>query len=307
MSSQIFATMKMGNIDNIQNNTCYKLKTTQSIKKIDHFMTLIGFGRVWMGCKSIYKHQLFYEEYFNLKLYQLCFDGLPTMCLQLYIALVSETSSLALVASIAITFASITFTIFRIFHKNSAKHSFNKTRTFKVNADDCNLDNRNVINAISTVPMKYSRISQTIMCLFLLTDVCIRTFPFVFATFMIRTIVVSIGIHSFVKPLHALRVFVIFVLLAFIWFIMIIITIMFECIMLRWMVNTKEKSKSMIKRYYVFASCFSSLFNVIFVLPLKRFDQKYSFQRCVFCLCLCVFDQSTSFELHYHDIDLMLK
>ena len=296
LSSQILASNKMGNVDNIQSSAFYYEETTQSIGRFDRFITLLGFGRVRMGCKSIYNYEIFYPEYFNLKLYQLCFDGLPTMCLQLYIALASKTSSLTLIASITITFASILFSIFRLFHKNAKKHSFDKTISYKVDVNDCNIDNNNkhsdthgrsnVIDAFSTLTMTYSRISQIIMCLLVLTDTYIRTFPFIFATFMIRTIVSNIGIHSFVDVKDTLPLFIVLVFLAFIWFIMIIITVVSQYIMLNWMAikskpNPQNNTTINIKSYCVFASCFSCLFNIIFVLPLKRFDQKYSFQTYV--------------------------
>ena len=293
VSSQILASKKMGNADNIQSIAFYNEETTQSIGRFDRFITLFGFGRVCMGCKSIYNYEIFYPEYFNLKLYQLCFDGLPTMCLQLYIALASKTSSLPLIASITITFASLLYSIFRIFHKNAKEYSFEKTITYKVDVNDCNIDNNNnnndiqgrtdVIDSFSTLTITYSQFSQIVMCLLVLTDTYIRTFPFIFATFMIRTIVSNIGIHSFVNVKHAL-LFIVLIFLAFTWFIMIIITVASQYIILNWMAIKSQpnlENNTTIKSYHLFASCFSCLFNIIFVLPLKRFDQKYSFQRYV--------------------------
>ena len=52
-------------------------------------MTFIGLGRAWMGCKSIGNYKLYHQEFANLKIYEIALESIPTMILQLYVALVT--------------------------------------------------------------------------------------------------------------------------------------------------------------------------------------------------------------------------
>ena len=129
--SQIVASMKMGNFDNIEQLDNYTLTMKNSISKFDRFMTLIGLGRAWIGCKCIANYKLYYEEYSNLKIYEISLESIPTIILQIYVGLVSayvddegEKSTISLEASIGITFILLSFSIWRIFARNSPNHTF---------------------------------------------------------------------------------------------------------------------------------------------------------------------------------------
>ena len=324
IASQIYTCQKMCNVDNIQNDTWYSNMTVQSITNFDRFMTLIGFGRVWMGCKSIYQYDTFSHEYFNLKLYQMGLESLPSLCLQLYIGLVSDMSSLTLFASILISFVSLSFSIFRIFHKVAVKHLFDKKITIQININDENIpadaDNENngqktnvkVIDAMKTLTVKYSRTSYVVMYMLLLSDLYTRTFPFVFVLFLIRKILSNFGIDLLINIKKAVVSLIVLIALILIFVLMIVFTGVYEYITTNWMimkqqvqqqfvelkspieiiednhihgsVNNENDSKNNVhkvtKMQYI-VSYFSCLFHLIFVLPLQRFDQKYTFQRCV--------------------------
>ena len=66
LTSQIVASMKMGNFDNIQQMDNYTLSMKNSISKFDRFMTLIGLGRAWIACKCIANYKLYYVKFKNL-------------------------------------------------------------------------------------------------------------------------------------------------------------------------------------------------------------------------------------------------
>ena len=157
LSSQIISMYKMGNVDNIQNNyndhhkhfdnTDIVHVNQNIISKFDKFMAFIGLGRAWIGSKLISKRETYYPEYSNLKIYELCLESVPSVVLQLYIALVqsfiisnnrnnnkSMVSSLTLMASIIITLLSISFSIWRVFASNVPKdHAKNSNTIHNIN------------------------------------------------------------------------------------------------------------------------------------------------------------------------------
>ena len=135
--SQIVASMKMGNFDNIEQLDNYTLTMKNGISKFDRFMTLIGLGRAWIGCKCIGNYKLYYEEYSNLKIYEISLESIPTIILQIYVGMVSsyvdefedntndgKNSTISLEASIGVTFMLLAFSIWRIFAQNSKHHTF---------------------------------------------------------------------------------------------------------------------------------------------------------------------------------------
>ena len=151
--SQIISSVKMGNVDNIyvdgskKNNSLTTASTTSpSAKpsKCDQFMTVVGLGRAWMGSKLISNRRAFYLEYSNLKIYEICFESIPSVILQLYVALTevfiisnqesNTKSSLTLLASIIITIGSMSFSIWRVFASNAARH--NRSMKTKIHVPD---------------------------------------------------------------------------------------------------------------------------------------------------------------------------
>ena len=138
LGSQIMSSWKIGNADGdkIKSNQMISVFTevnynvaVTNITNCDRFLTFIGLGRAWMGAKLIANYDMFEQEYSNLKIYEICFESIPTMVFQLYIGLSyvdTNGLSLTLGASIGITFIHVSFTIWKIIRKYSAhskKHS----------------------------------------------------------------------------------------------------------------------------------------------------------------------------------------
>ena len=75
-------------------------------------------------------YNLYSNEYSILKIYEIGLESIPTMILQIYVALVTpfsdnfdatSDSTVTLLASIGITFISISYSIFRMFDKHTYK------------------------------------------------------------------------------------------------------------------------------------------------------------------------------------------
>ena len=134
-------------------------------------MTLIGLGRAWIGCKCIGNYQLYYEEYSNLKIYEISLESIPTIILQIYVAMVDtyvdndhgdEKSTISLEASITVTILLLSFSIWRVFARNSQNHAFgiagsgsgiqdnNKNNNTDKDADNVNVDIRYRTSSIAT-------------------------------------------------------------------------------------------------------------------------------------------------------------
>ena len=138
ISTQIISTNNIGHKSRILKLNL-NLINANSISTFDKIMTLIGLGRAWMGCKTIIDKNLYYEEYSSMKIDEIEYESIPTVALQLYVALANyylfdNKQSLSLVASIAITLVSMTFSIWKVFYNNAQNYKFSKNRISSKNS-----------------------------------------------------------------------------------------------------------------------------------------------------------------------------
>ena len=92
-----------------------------------------------MGSKIISQRETFYPEYSNLKIYEICLESVPSVMLQLYVALVesfiiitsdekfSTKTSLGLLASMGITIVSMSLSLWRLFFSSAPNQKFKLT------------------------------------------------------------------------------------------------------------------------------------------------------------------------------------
>ena len=143
LSSQFLSVFKLGYQGSLLQSNFIAL-TQRDISKADRCCVSMGLGRMWLGAKSIGNHHVYYEEYCILKIYDIEYEAIPTVILQLYVALFTifnnryhyndnntnnnannnNSNSLVLIASITITVLSISYSIWRIFARNARKYKY---------------------------------------------------------------------------------------------------------------------------------------------------------------------------------------
>ena len=143
IASQLIASIKLGNANQYHEHSQSQNKFTNTNVRInwfDRLMTLLGVGRAWMGCKAMGNYDLYGDDYSVLKIYEIGLESIPTMILQIYVALVipfsdnydpNQDSTITLLASIGITFISISYAVFRLFNKHVPKNQ-NKDQNSKM-------------------------------------------------------------------------------------------------------------------------------------------------------------------------------
>ena len=388
-SSQIVSMYKMGNVDEIliphdynsmgknnsNNNNKNAIATDEIVKNVnfsccDKLMTCIGCGRSWVAGKLIKMRHTYYGEYVNLKIYELCLESIPSVILQLYIALVQafiiaetngNSSLLTLVASIIVTINSASFSIWRIFASNAHSNddddtsrrasivhpisnkpnvssvelecmndkssrggiinedasdqkrlmerddstsTHSTTSVAEANANtisdgSANDEKKSEINSTDTnesareiKQAKYSKFSLFIIYVLICSDLYIRSFPFIFGTFVIRLALEHK--HGHYSSENWLYMWICIAVMV----VGVVVIGIYEYTML--MVIKKDKYKTTngwTRIQQSFMSYFTCLLSLLFTLPLKHFHQKNIFDKYVHVVTVkmqrCVFSSNT--------------
>ena len=354
--AQIISTSKMGNVDNIladynnrknsnANARNGNVKTAYinnehygnvEFGKCDRIMTSIGFGRSWVAAKLIQEREKYYGEYTNLKIYELCLESIPTVVFQLYTALIqtfvipndnTQVTLLTLIASIAITILSVSFSIWRVFASNTPtkkkqkkqKQNLSKCNNCKciqekfkqeIDTDTDTTHDRDVncpnhkpcidaleIETKSKIKM-YSKSMLFVIYVLICCDLYIRSFPLIFGSFVIRTALQN------TDSVNMDGNFNYFLLISSIVMAIGVIVIgIYEYTMLLVIKRNEYKRMNKFTRLMeTFISLFTSLLSLLLTLPLKHFFQKNHFQRYLlfFVVCCLLFLMITIITLDMH-------
>ena len=131
--SQIISTSKWSTNDNKNILKSRYIQKTNDMNKFDYFMSIIGLGRPWMGSKAIATNLALKIELTGMKMNEIQFESMPSVCLQLYVILTqyylsnkSINYTVASIVSLCVTVLSMTFSIWIIFKSNVNNYKYIK-------------------------------------------------------------------------------------------------------------------------------------------------------------------------------------
>ena len=131
--SQIISTFKWSTNDNKNILQSIYIQRSNVMTKFDYFMSIIGLGRSWMGSKSIATNFALKNELTGMKINEIQFESMPSVCLQLYVILtqyyISNKSinyTVASIVSLCVSALSMTFSIWLVFKSNVKNYKYTK-------------------------------------------------------------------------------------------------------------------------------------------------------------------------------------
>ena len=312
-----------------------------------------------------------------MKLYEIEYESIPSVVLQLYVILVTysfsskqdEDQLLTLMASIGVTVISVSYSIFKLFDKNAKHYKYSRQSTksliqltmpqfetlaksadsMLMGARGLQLTDANAANAVSipsetpshgkwdksldlmgsidsnvsvdkaftyspsmksvssvgsvypihsSVEKEYSLLFRFVIYLFLVSDFYCRVLPLTYFWYVIRIEWRYFEYNNFDTNSWN---FAILIILISVHLVMIVSLIIYETFIVEWMRKPGFKQTNHVKRH-IFVSIFSSIVNLLLVLPLRRFVQKNFLQRYDFnhvCMLVCVL-QLIGFNLYMY-------